>query len=717
MPITASYDTLFGMNSAGVATTNRPNNFSATLMETFANSEFCWHCGWITFLSFSCWFNDMKEAMTSPDFPKNKVVIDWRSIYMHDGQRDSPCVERIRISYLTTEENSKERTMTFSKSIGIPCNLSAIGIEAHSLVAETKSLDWISNELYAGRVRPAMVDDQLIKRWKRHCLEDHGGTCDQTFMTHRVENLRFVDVFDKCIVHFAPDTVTWTALSYCWGGPQHHALQRKNLEEYSLPGSLVDDILPQGIIDAMAVTRALDERYIWIDSLCILQDDDKDKLDMIAAMGTIYAHAVVTIVNAANRKVTQGIPGVSIPRRMQQIHRMKDFWLVEALDIPCSSGLQGYLHETAWNSRGWTFQEGLLSRRCLIISTDQVYWQCKTSSWCEDSCWEGTKAEEFYRHYSGSNILSKLTDYTEENWMKIYRSILEAYSKRELTSESDRLGAVQAILDVLSRDDEEAYFWGMPKGHMEMALSWTLHKSRNNRRECDAKFMDPEKGIQSAPFPSWSWIGWHGFTPMPSVDRALLGGRLGLKFYRISHDAVPEALVEKPFVGPERDFSKKGYMKYEDLHDQIGYPRGLTHLFFNYDKRSVSHTDIPQCVLSSRRAASLLCFWTSTAVLRMKYEGWSNYHHCPRISLAHGSISFYSAWENDDAYKPNGEGKFIVIGTERTRMSHGGDVTVNLLLVNQDEEGISHRRRLVTYTPEKVWQSLENRRWELVFLA
>jgi hypothetical protein len=313
--------------------------------------------------------------------------------------------------------------------------------------------------------------------------------------------------------------------------------------------------------------------------------------------------------------------------------------------------------------------------------------------------------------------MSKLTDDTEENWMKIYRSILEAYFERKLTSESDRLGALQAILDVLRRGDEDAYFWGMPKGHMEMALSWTSHKSRNIRRECDAKFMDSGEKIQSAPFPSWSWLGWHGFIPMPAVDRALLGGRLGLKFYRISHDSVPEALVEKPFVGPERDFSKKDYMKYEDLHDQIGYPRGLTHPFFNYDKQSVSHTDIPQCVLSSKRAPSLLCFWTSTAVLNMKYEGWSAYHRCPRISLAHGSVSFYSAWENDDAYKPNGEGKFIVVGTERTRMSHGGNVTVNLLLVDQDEDGISHRRRLVTYTPEEVWQSLENRKWELVFLA
>lgn len=73
----------------------------------------------------------------------------------------------------------------------------------------------------------------------------------------------------------------------------------------------------------MAITRGLGKRYIWIDSLCIVQDDEKDKLALLAAMGTVYAHAVVTIVNAASDKVINGPPGVSSPRRMQTIHQLK----------------------------------------------------------------------------------------------------------------------------------------------------------------------------------------------------------------------------------------------------------------------------------------------------------------------------------------------------------------------------------------------------------
>lgn len=658
------------------------------------------------------WFDHLSEDVMTPDSHLTKANVSWHSITMSD--KDSRKIEgastinRIAFSYGTNYEEFEQRKVTFSKCVREPANLS-------SLLDHTEALDWPVNEPYAGRIRPGDIDHRLLKRWKECCLRDHSGTCDQTFMTHHTQSLRFVDIFERRIVRLAPETVSWAALSYCWGGPQECALKTSNLLHYQRRGSLQRALLPQGIADAMTVSWALGLRYLWVDSLCIIQDDDRDKLEFIAAMGTIYAHAAVTVVNAANEHVAVGMPGISRTRQTQQIHRMKNFWLVEALDLP-HRYFDGYLHNCTWNTRGWTFQEGLLSPRCLIIGKDQVYWQCKTASWCEDSSWENIPSQNIYRHYSGSNILNRLTDAREEDWMELYKDVLNTYEKRLLTSESDRLGAVQAILQVLRRDDEANYFWGMPQGHMEMALSWSS-SSRNTRRDCDAKFMGVHGEVMSSPFPSWSWLGWHGPSPMPSVNRALLGGRLGLQFYSIQSDGTPSALNENPFVGPERDFSRKDYMKTEDLHEQIGYPRNLPHISFNFDKRVVRPSDVPGHILSSRKAQSVLCFWTSTAVLEMKYEGQNNFHRCPLIALSHGDIRFYSAWEHNLEFKPNGTGKFIIIGTERTRMSHGGDVTVNLLLVDEDENGISYRRKLVTYTPESVWDKLDNRKWELVFLA
>ena len=294
--------------------------------------------------------------------------------------------------------------------------------------------------------------------------------------------------------------------------------------------------------------------------------------------------------------------------------------------------------------------------------------------------------------------------------------MLEAYSQRELTSESDRLGAVQAVLKVLCRSDEGGYFWGMPKGHMEMALSWASN-TLNTRRDRDCKFIDANDEVVSCPFPSWSWLGWHGRAPMPTLDRALLGARLGLKFYTLARDGTPKTLVQDPFVGRERDFTSKEYMKAEQIHEEIGYPRSLTHASIQMDKRTITVEDIAPPIKSSILAPSLLWFWTSAAVLQMEYQGWLGFHNCPAIKASQGDVSFYGKWEHNQDFRPSGEGKFIVVGTERTRMSHGGNVTLNLLLVEQDAAGISYRQKLVTYVRESDWDALPEKKWELVYLA
>ncbi|KAK8044068.1 HET-domain-containing protein [Apiospora rasikravindrae] len=698
----------------------RPNYpvFSTTLADATSKSRSCWHCGWIGLLTTSTWPDDVVGSTVS------KVVTKWEAIsngssHLDGRGRGPPSVERLVITYYATEDWAERKQLRFYMSQGRPPNLASIAAQIPPVAQATSSLDWTPTaQPYAGRVRPSAIDGRLLRRWKDCCMKDHGGTCDQTFMTRRVPQLRFVDVEEKCVVEAAPDTVTsWVALSYCWGGPQLHALQKKNLEAYRVPGALADRILPG------------ESSMRWPSREPSASDDDKDKLEFIAAMGTIYAHAAVTIVNAANDKVALGIPGISLERRMQQVHQMKDFWWVESLDL-CHEAWEGYLHGTAWNTRGWTFQEGLLSPRCLVITQDQVYWQCKTASWCEDSCWEAPPSSVLggrgiYRHYSGSGIMGRLTDHAEEDWLTLYQDILKAYTKRELTSESDRLGAVQAILDVLGgRRDETGYFWGMPVGHMEMALNLVRDMSAHARRRGDAMFMGANNEVQTAPFPSWSWLGWHGSFRMPTLERTRVGGRLGLKFYRIVATGPAtqklEALVETPFAGPEKAFSQKDYLEFKDELN-ISYPRGLTHPFMDYSQQSIALTDVPPSVLAGAEAPSALCFWTSTAVLRMKHHGRNNFHRCPAISLSHGDVCFHGGkWEDDDAFRPDGdgeEGKFVVVGTERTRMSHGGHVTVNLLLVEQGEDGVSRRSRLVTYTPAKVWESFENRKWELVFLV
>jgi hypothetical protein len=93
-----------------------------------------------------------------------------------------------------------------------------------------------------------------------------------------------------------------SALSYCWGGPQRHITTNSNIE--AMKAGIPLDALPLTIKDAISVTRDLGLRYLWVDSLCIIQDNEKDKIHEIEQMGNIYKRSTVTIA-AANTTSAQ----------------------------------------------------------------------------------------------------------------------------------------------------------------------------------------------------------------------------------------------------------------------------------------------------------------------------------------------------------------------------------------------------------------------------
>jgi len=96
----------------------------------------------------------------------------------------------------------------------------------------------------------------------------------------------------------------YATLSYCWGsGVQQLTTTTSNLRDHMLA---LPCGLPKTISDAVEVCRKVGIRYLWVDALCIIQDDESDKLDQIAKMGSIYKNSTVTIVAASTENVTDG---------------------------------------------------------------------------------------------------------------------------------------------------------------------------------------------------------------------------------------------------------------------------------------------------------------------------------------------------------------------------------------------------------------------------
>lgn len=127
-----------------------------------------------------------------------------------------------------------------------------------------------------------------VARWIAECENEHGAECnprpEASTTTGLVKDsyrglylMRFVDVHQKCIVE-RTEVVRYVALSYVWGAAVNFRLTRMKKRQMGRPGVLSESWqgLPATIRDAIDLTRACGEKYLWVDSLCIIQDDVED---------------------------------------------------------------------------------------------------------------------------------------------------------------------------------------------------------------------------------------------------------------------------------------------------------------------------------------------------------------------------------------------------------------------------------------------------------
>ena len=158
---------------------------------------------------------------------------------------------------------------------------------------------------------------------------------------------------------------SYIALSYPWS----------QLDEFEIKhdGPYVLEELPNALQDAIELIKELQLgiNYIWMDKLCINLDDPVEKTANINAMGDIYGAAYATIIFAvpSRQYLEKGIPGFSAPRppyrRAETVGTMKLATTYPSLEMAIAT--------SEWNSRAWTFQEGLLSKRCILFGPEQVY--------------------------------------------------------------------------------------------------------------------------------------------------------------------------------------------------------------------------------------------------------------------------------------------------------------------------------------------------------
>ncbi len=337
---------------------------------------------------------------------------------------------------------------------------------------------------------------------------------------------RVIDVRDQSILelhdaHLAE--LQFVALSYVWGTTQPVRLLKATRDDLQKSGALSQLQLPRTVSDSMSLVELLGFRYLWVDALCIIQDDPDDHHYQIANMATVYSMAFLTVIAASGENSSAGLPGLGSSRRL---HEQKAIMVVPSSEtVPGLSVIntlkthprhwnqrftrgQEDADSSKWSQRAWTMQEKALSHRTLVFTDEQVFWTCQQAYFCEESYFEVPNT--MVKHYNASvhklSIL-QLSDANSDPWT-LYENLVHNYMLRELTYKGDIHAAFQAILVVMGRSTKTDFLWGLPRSHFELALSWDTFRGVDRRTALYTLPMTASN--QQVKFPTWSWMGWTG---------------------------------------------------------------------------------------------------------------------------------------------------------------------------------------------------------------
>ncbi|KAF2399049.1 HET-domain-containing protein [Trichodelitschia bisporula] len=223
-----------------------------------------------------------------------------------------------------------------------------------------------------------------MKRWLHTCSSDH-PECRNPLLKPNGRPTRLLDVGIRpgsarlCKTENMDPLPPYFTLSHCWGGAEFLSLTRQNLDEFL--NKIPEDRLPATFADAFTVTRQLGYRYLWIDSLCIIQANkgqvpDADWITESAVMASVYSNAVLNIAAAWGRNPTMGL---FVQRNPLPLYRcLYKNRLGEDRVIAACYSLSDDCNPL--DTRGWVLQERLLASRSLSFGLDHVSWSCNRAN-------------------------------------------------------------------------------------------------------------------------------------------------------------------------------------------------------------------------------------------------------------------------------------------------------------------------------------------------
>ncbi|KAF2493877.1 HET-domain-containing protein [Lophium mytilinum] len=326
--------------------------------------------------------------------------------------------------------------------------------------------DWVTT-LYNVPDPCSEASFQFISESLRSCQETH----DCSEMSGQLLPRRAVDVGTPSspirVVDYSSELGPYVALSHCWGDNKHVRLTSDTTSFFQ---NIPLEVLPATFSDAIEVTRRLNLNYVWIDSLCIIQDSAEDWEIECARMGDIYQNAELTI--AATSSPSSSRSFLRPPEKMKQPRVQVPFWNKDGKEFALQAvrplsyhfdnvdSTEGYL-----NKRAWCFQEDMLSKRLVSYQNIDIKWRCSEGHMCQ------CVGPSVKRSDSATSVRT-LRDEPEEESVNTWLQAVNDFSDRDITFVSDRLPALAGIATVFHESFSWTYVAGLWKEWLLHCLCW-----------------------------------------------------------------------------------------------------------------------------------------------------------------------------------------------------------------------------------------------------
>jgi hypothetical protein len=387
-------------------------------------------------------------------------------------------------------------------------------------------------------VNPHSTPDDLIATARKWLEECDASECEGCQSFHSICR-RPVGVLPSRVLDIGPPLQSqgirlldptsniiapYVALSHCWGLNPSFTTTTENLTERKEDIEVAQ--MPQTFQDAILVTRLMGFRYLWIDSLCILQNDEEDWLRESALMGPVYKNAYFVIGAARAAADAEGFLQPRIPPKFliatetpTSIGTQERIFLIPFGELRAPMDARRSVNASSLaeplSTRAWTLQERHLARRTLFFGREQMFWECQVLIADESGRRTPRKdnllgiAEESYSTPLPEPAFADLTPPLREKPFNTWNQVIESYLKMDLTKESDRLPAISGLAAAIGDITGDEYIAGIWLRDLDAGLLWSRRLDKYPRSSPSWKYSKLSRPkLYRAP--SWSWAAVDG---------------------------------------------------------------------------------------------------------------------------------------------------------------------------------------------------------------